>query len=43
MEMRGRPMRGWMLVDAERVGTVPELAEWVELGVAYARTLPSKK
>lgn len=43
MEMRGRPMRGWVLVDAEHLRTTTELAEWVELGVAYARTLPPKR
>jgi hypothetical protein len=42
MEMRGRPMRGWLRVGAEHVRTRPELAEWVGLGTAYARSLPSK-
>jgi TfoX/Sxy family transcriptional regulator of competence genes len=43
MEMRGRQMRGWLRVDAEHVGTDPELARWVELGTAYARSLPAKR
>ncbi|HYZ79578.1 MAG TPA: TfoX/Sxy family protein [Gaiellaceae bacterium] len=42
MEMRGREMRGWLRVDAEHVRTDPELAKWVELGTAYARSLPAK-
>jgi TfoX/Sxy family transcriptional regulator of competence genes len=39
MEMRGREMAGWLRVDVE---SDDELAEWVERGVAYARTLPPK-
>jgi TfoX/Sxy family transcriptional regulator of competence genes len=42
MEMRGRSMRGWLRVDAEDVRTEAELAAWVELGTAYARSLPAK-
>jgi hypothetical protein len=43
MEMRGREMRGWLRIDAEDVRTKGELAKWVELGVAYARSLPAKR
>ncbi len=42
LEMRGREMRGWLRVDAADVTTEPELARWVELGTAYARSLPAK-
>lgn len=42
MEMRGRTMRGWLRVDADDVRTTPELAKWVELGTAHARSLPAK-
>jgi TfoX/Sxy family transcriptional regulator of competence genes len=42
MEMRGREMRGWLRVALEHLGTEPELAHWVELGAAYARSLPAK-
>jgi TfoX/Sxy family transcriptional regulator of competence genes len=42
MEMRGRAMRGWLRVDAEDVRTERQLAEWVELGTTYARSLPPK-
>ncbi len=41
-EMRGRPMQGWLRVDAEGVQTKRELQRWVARGVAYARSLPSK-
>ena len=42
MEMRGRPMQGWLRVRAEHIQTRAQLAEWVTLGTTYARTLPSK-
>jgi len=42
-EMRGRPMQGWLRVDAEGVRTKRQLKPWVNRGVAYARTLPSKR
>lgn len=43
MEMRGRPMQGWLRVDTEHVGTKRELARWVEFGTTYARSLPAKR
>jgi TfoX N-terminal domain len=43
MEMRGRQMRGWLRVDPEDVRTKRQLAKWVELGTAYARSLPAKR
>jgi TfoX N-terminal domain len=43
MEMRGRSMRGWLRVDPEDVRTKRQLAKWVELGTAYARSLPPKR
>jgi len=43
MEMRGRRMRGWLRVDPEDVRTKGQLAKWVELGTAYARSLPAKR
>jgi TfoX N-terminal domain len=42
MEMRGRPMRGWLRVDVEHVRTKRELATWVTMGTAYAHSLPAK-
>ena len=42
MEMRGRPLDGWIRVDAEAVRTTPELEAWVRRGAAYARSLPPK-
>ena len=43
MEMRGRPMQGWLRVDPEHLRTRRQLAKWVELGTAYARSLPRKR
>ena len=42
MEMRGRQMKGWLRVGGEHLRTKRELAMWVELGTAYARSLPPK-
>ncbi|MDX6698388.1 MAG: hypothetical protein QOE65_1785 [Solirubrobacteraceae bacterium] len=41
-EMRGRPVDGWLRVDAEGVQTRRDLQPWVRLGVEYARSLPPK-
>ncbi len=43
MEMRGRPMRGWLRVDDDAVRTKRQLERWVRVGVGYARTLPPKR
>lgn len=43
MEMRGREMKGWLRLDSADVRTRPELERWVELGAAYARSLPAKE
>jgi len=42
MEMRGRPMAGWLLVDPEAVADDDRLQVWVDRGVAFVRTLPPK-
>jgi TfoX/Sxy family transcriptional regulator of competence genes len=41
--MSGRPMHGWLRVAAEHLGTKRQLAKWVQLGAAYARSLPAKR
>ncbi len=43
MEMRGRPMRGWLRVDSQDVRTQPQLSRWVRTGAAYAASLPKKR
>lgn len=42
VEMRGRPMTGWLRVDAEAVRTKRQLTRWVGHGVTAARSLPPK-
>ena len=42
-EMRGRPAAGWLRVASDHVGTKRQLTRWVQLGTAYARTLPAKR
>ena len=42
MVMRGRPMRGWVHVEADAVRSQDALARWVTIGVTYARSLPAK-
>ena len=35
MEMRGRPMRGWLRVDSASVRTTRQLSTWVSRGTGY--------
>jgi len=42
-EMRGRVMQGWLRVDADGLRTKRQLERWVARGIAYARSLPSKR
>ncbi len=41
-EMRGRPLDGWVRVDAAAVRSGRDLEAWVDRGLAYARSLPPK-
>jgi hypothetical protein len=40
--MPGRPMRGYVVVDAAVVGRDHEVLGWVERAATYVRTLPPK-
>jgi hypothetical protein len=40
--MRGREMNGWLRVDPPALRAEADLERWVQLGVAYARSLPPK-
>ncbi|CAN5644019.1 MAG: TfoX/Sxy family protein [Ilumatobacteraceae bacterium] len=42
MEMRGRPMKGWLRVDADALRTKRQLTRWVNIGLGSARSLPAK-
>jgi TfoX/Sxy family transcriptional regulator of competence genes len=41
-DLTGRPMRGFVLVDASAVAGDDELASWVDAGADYAASLPAK-
>lgn len=40
--MRGREMDGWLRVASEGAERKRDLERWVEVGAAYARSLPAK-
>ena len=42
MDLTGRPMRGWVLVELEGLASDASLAQWVTQGAEFAATLPSK-
>ena len=42
MEMRGRPMHGWLRIAPEHLRTKRQLDRWVSIGAACARSLPAK-
>lgn len=42
VEMRGRPMPGWLRVSSDDLLTDDQLTPWVERGTGYARSLPPK-
>ena len=43
MEMSGRSMKGWLLVDTEALQDDEDLQVWVDRGVTHVRTLPLKQ
>jgi TfoX N-terminal domain len=40
--MRGREMDGWLRIESGAVEHQRDLARWVGIGAAYARSLPAK-
>ena len=42
MEMRGREMDGWLRVESAGAESAEDLQRWVETGLTYARSLPTK-
>ncbi len=42
MDFTGRPMRGFVVVEAEGIASDGELSDWVDRGVGFALTLPPK-
>src|SRR5512140_2327812 len=41
-DMRGRPMKGWIVVEPEGYAQARALREWVRRGVEFAQSLPAK-
>ena len=41
-DLTGKPMKGWLLVEADGVKTDRQLSAWVKEGVEFALTLPPK-
>lgn len=42
-DITGRPMRGWVLVEAEGVETAEQLRRWVEKSWRFVEGLPGKR
>ena len=42
MDFTGRPMRGYVYVAPEGIGTAPDLARWAARSAKYASGLPPK-
>ncbi len=42
MEFTGRPMRGFILVEAEGIEGDTDLGRWVDAGADFAESLPPK-
>ena len=41
-DLTGKPMKGWLLVEADGVKTDKQLSAWVREGIEFALTLPPK-
>ena len=41
-DMTGKPMEGWVVVDAKAVASDKALDEWIALALAFVRTMPPK-
>ena len=41
-DFTGRPMRGWIVVDASALSADETLADWIDQGLAFASSLPPK-
>ena len=41
-DLTGKPMAGWLLVEADGCKTDKQVGAWVREGIAFASTLPPK-
>ena len=42
MDITGRPMKGFVFVDPAGTRTTAQVERWVDMGAAFARSLPAK-
>ncbi len=42
-DITGKPMAGWIMVEAEGCATEADLKAWVEQGLVFARSIPTKE
>lgn len=42
-DITGRPMTGWVMIDAEGIATPADLRAWIDLAVRFVKTLPPKR
>lgn len=41
-DITGRPMKGWVMVEADGLETDQQLSDWVQRSVEFVSTLPKK-
>ena len=41
-DITGKPMKGWVIVEAGALSKVDKLTEWLEIGKSFAKSLPDK-
>jgi TfoX/Sxy family transcriptional regulator of competence genes len=41
-DVTGRPMKGWIMVEAEGMETDEQLRGWIERAIKFVETLPKK-
>lgn len=41
-DLTGKPMRGWILIEAEGVESDEQLADWIKRAMNFVTTLPQK-
>ena len=43
MDLTGKPMKGWVLVEPDGVENDEQLSGWIEQALKFVRTLPQKQ
>ena len=41
-DITGRPMRGWVMVDADGTDSTDALGSWIDRAIEFVETLPKK-